>query len=186
MRYVPENAEARTTNVGLNVGKSVVAKDDSMPTYQLGGRDAGSFEIVLGTGQIMVGDDAKLDHESKPTHSVTVTATDSHNATDTITVTIHVTDVDEPPAAAAMEYTKIVDDYTENDTVEVVDLDAVDPEEASPIIWSLLSGASQPFAPEVDGTALADADIADNAKFEISDAGVLTFKEAPNFEAGER
>ena len=38
-----------------------------------------------------------MDHESKPTHTVTVTATDPHNASATITVTIHVTDVDEAP-----------------------------------------------------------------------------------------
>ena len=146
MRYVPEDAEAET-----NVGKAVVAKDDSMPTYQLGGRDAGSFEINLATGQIMVGDDAKLDHERKPTHTVTVTATDSHNATDTIIVTIHVTDADEPPAA--MEYTKIVDDYTENDMGTVATFTAVDPEEASPVLWSLLSQPPTPVR-VVDGEAL--------------------------------
>ena len=81
----------------------------------------------------------ELDHESKPTHTVTVTATDSHNTSDTITVTIHVTDADEPPAA--MEYIKIVDNYAENDTVEVIDLDAADPEGASPVLWSLLTSA---------------------------------------------
>ena len=36
--------------------------------------------IDLATGQIIVkANDAELDHESKPTHTVTVTATDSHN-----------------------------------------------------------------------------------------------------------
>ena len=173
MRYVPENSQS------IDVGKAVVAKDDPMPTYQIGGRDAGSFEIDLATGQITVKANAKLDHENKPTHTVTVTATDSHNDTDTITVTIHVTDADEPPAA--MMYTYDVDDYTENDDVEVVDLDAVDPEEASPVLWSLLSVLPIPTL-EVDGTDLVDADFADNGAFEISDDGVLTFDEAPDFE----
>ena len=184
MRYVPEDAMK-----GDNVGKAVVAKDDPMPTYQLGGGDAGSFEIDLDTGQITVKANAKLDHERKPTHTVTVTATDSHNVTDTITVTINVTDADEPPAAAAMEeYIKIVDDYTENDTVEVADLDAVDPEEASPVLWSLLDSHTGnqdiPGEGDDDGTDddVAEADIADAGVFKISDAGVLTFDEAPDYE----
>ena len=75
MRYVPENSPEDT-----NVGAQVVAKDIPQPTYQLGGRDAGSFKIGLNDGQIMVKADAELDHESKPTHTVTVTATDSQNA----------------------------------------------------------------------------------------------------------
>ena len=57
-------------------------------------------------GQITVKANAELDHETKPTHTVTVTATDPHNASDTITVTIHVTDVDEAPV--------IMVDSTEN------------------------------------------------------------------------
>ena len=178
MRYVPEDAAE-----GAKVGKMVIAKDpgDTLG-YMLGGADAGGFDIELLTGQIAVGADAELDHESKPTHTVTVTATDLHNTSDTITVTIHVTDADEPPAA--MEYIKIVDNYAENDTVEVIDLDAADPEGASPIAWSLLRALTDPI-PEVDGEQLVDADFADNAKFDISDAGVLTFKEAPNFEADD-
>ena len=74
-------------------------------------------------------------------------------------------------------------EHAENDMGTVATFTAVDPEEASPVLWSLLSPLPSP-APEVDGTALVPADIADNAKFEISDAGVLTFKEAPDFEAG--
>ena len=75
-------------------------------------------------------------------------------------------------------------DYAENDTGVVATFTAVDPEEASPIAWSLLRALTDPI-PEVDGEQLVDADFADNAKFDISDAGVLTFKEAPNFEADD-
>ena len=61
------------------------------------GPDAGSFAKIDLMGQITVSDAAELDHETKPTHTVTVTATDPHNTSATITVTIHVTDVDEAP-----------------------------------------------------------------------------------------
>ena len=175
MRYVPEDAMDP-----VNVGQPVVAKDpgDTL-SYMLGGADADGFDIGLLTGQIAVGADAELDHESKPTHTVTVTATDSHDATDMITVTIHVTDADEPPAA--MEYIKDVDNYAEDDTVQVIDLDATDPEGASPIVWSLPSQLPTP-PPEVDGTALVSDDLDDNGEFKISDAGVLTFDEKPDYE----
>ena len=69
MRYVPENVQV------VNVGEPVVAKDIPPPTYQLGRPDAGSFEIGLTDGQITVKADAELDHETKPTYTVTVTAT---------------------------------------------------------------------------------------------------------------
>ena len=159
-----------------------------MPTYQLGGADAGSFEIGLGTGQITVKANAELDHEDKPTHTVTVTATDSHNASVTITVTIHVTDVDEAPAA--MEYIKTVE-YPENGTGPVLTLTAVDPEDASPIIWSPLASNDSgdqdiPGEGGNDGAEVADDVMADDVEdgdlFKISADGVLEFKAKPDFE----
>ena len=72
-------------------------------------------------------------------------------------------------------------DYAENDMGAVATFTAVDPEEASPVLWSLLSELPDP-APEVDGTALVEEEVADNGAFEISDDGVLTFDEAPDFE----
>ena len=98
MRYVPEDADP-AADPAVKVGQPVVAKDPGdTRSYMLGGTDADGFDIELLTGQITVGADAELDHESKPTHTVTVTATDPHGATDMITVTIHVTNVDEAPA----------------------------------------------------------------------------------------
>ena len=45
----------------------------------------------------MVDPDAELDHETDPTLRVIVTAKDAHGESDTIIVTIRVTDVDEKP-----------------------------------------------------------------------------------------
>ena len=90
-RSVPENTAA-----GANVGAAVTATDpdgDTL-TYALSGDDEMYFAID-NMGQIKVGADAMLDYETKETYMVTVTATDSQMATDTIDVTIMVADVDE-------------------------------------------------------------------------------------------
>ena len=73
-------------------------------------------------------------------------------------------------------------EYTENDTSPVLTLSASDPEGAAPIIWSILEVVPDP-APVVGGTDLVRADSADFASFDISQSGVLTFKEEPSFEA---
>ena len=80
---------------GANVGAAVTAMDadgDTL-TYALGGTDAASFAIDPATGQLMTL--AALDFETKPTYSVTVTASDSGGLSDSIDVTITVTNVDE-------------------------------------------------------------------------------------------
>ena len=48
-------------------------------------------------GQITVGADTMLDYETKMSYMVTVTATDQDGESDSIEVTINVTDVDENP-----------------------------------------------------------------------------------------
>ena len=87
-RTIEENTEA-----DQNVGTPVSATDqDAGETliYTLGGTDAASFSIIPRSGQLQT--KATLDHETKPSYTVTLTATDSSDASDTITVTITVTD----------------------------------------------------------------------------------------------
>ena len=187
MRYVPEDAMVPEDEMeGADVGAPVKAKDADALTYTLSGADAGSFDIVLNDGQIMVGAKAKLDHEGKPTHTVTVTATDPHGATDTTTVTIMVTDVDEAPKVSDKEDSTVTSmktiSYAEKGTGPVMTLTASDPEGVTPIVWSKLEAIGDP-AEEIDGDALGDLDIADFASFEISSAGVLTFMSPPDFES---
>ena len=71
--------------------------DDTSITYLLGGADASSFSIAPATGQISVGANAALDHETKDTYVVTVTARDLEGLSSSVDVTINVTDVDEAP-----------------------------------------------------------------------------------------
>ena len=89
-RSVAENTAAR-----MNIGTPVAATDADNDTlsYALSGTDAGSFDIGMSTGQLMT--KAALDYETKMSYMVTVTATDPDGASDSIMVTIMVTDVDE-------------------------------------------------------------------------------------------
>ena len=161
-RSVLENTEA-----GQNIGSPVKAADpdngDTL-TYALGGTDAGSFDIVTTSGQLQTKDG--LNREAKDSYTVTVSVRDSKNASgaaDTatdasVTVTITVTDENETPVITGDSSP----DYVENDTADVANYTATDPDNGT-IIWSL-SGA-------------------DASKFFISANGVLTFKTSPDFEA---
>ena len=99
-RTVPEN-----TPVGTNVGPEVSAPDADL-TYTLLGTDARFFDLDTTTGQIKVR--AALDYETKSSYVVQVTVRDGKDANgvpdtevdDTISVTINVTDVDEPAGAS--------------------------------------------------------------------------------------
>ena len=93
-RSVPEDAEADD-----NVGTPVTARDIDSATliYRLTG--ASEFEIVEDTGQIQVAPGVTLDRERTPSYEVTVTASDGKGGTDSITVTINVSNVNEAPTA---------------------------------------------------------------------------------------
>ena len=84
---------AENTPAGGNVGAPVAASDDGALTYTLRGVDAASFNIVPATGQLQV--KSTLDYETKNSYTVAVRATGVDGATDEITVTITVSDVDE-------------------------------------------------------------------------------------------
>ena len=91
-RSVPENV-----NRGTNVGDPVTAVDDDegLIRYSLSGDDAAAFSIVSTTGQIRTR--ADLDHEVKSTYTFTITVRDATNLSDTQSVTVTVTDVEEAP-----------------------------------------------------------------------------------------
>ena len=102
-RSIAENSAADAA-----VGAVVTATDteNDTLTYSLSGTDASSFSIDSATGQIKVGSSTTLDFESSTTsYSVTVGVSDLKDSSDTadtvvddtITVTINVTDVNEPP-----------------------------------------------------------------------------------------
>ncbi len=127
-RSVSENT-ATNTNIGAPVAATDLDAGDTL-TYSLGGTDAASFAINESTGQLKT--EAALDYEAKPTYTVEVTARDASSLSDTITVTVNVTNVNEDPTfgerAAA---TRSVSENTATNTnigdpITAIDLDAGD------------------------------------------------------------
>ena len=159
---------AESPVAGRNVGTPVSATDSDagdILTYELGGADAASFDIIPRSGQLKT--KAALDYEAKKEHRVTVSVRDSKDADDrddtttdgTISVNIFVTDVDEPPEVTGLPSVN----YAENGTETVATYTAHDPEGDTTVDWTL-GGA-------------------DYDDFSISNGGVLTFKTSPNYEA---
>ena len=147
------------------VGDPVVATDpdDTNLTYSLEGRDAGFFDIDWETGQITVGEGTSLDFEARKTYTVTVRAKDASNDSDSVTVNISVTNVDEDPEITAGP---MMVDYAENGTGTVATFTATDPEDdsASPrlaLAWSVTG--------------------ADQGEFTV-DGGMLKFNTTPDYE----
>ena len=97
---------AENTGSGVNIGSAVSATDadENTLTYSLGGTDASSFSINSTNGQLRT--NASLDYETKSSYSVSITVSDGYNGSDTITVTVNVTDVDETPANNAPVFTE--------------------------------------------------------------------------------
>ena len=75
-----ERSVAENSTAGTDVGSAVRATDadNDTLTYSLEGTDADSFSIVRARGQIQTF--AALDHEDKPSYSVTVRADDGKGA----------------------------------------------------------------------------------------------------------
>ena len=92
IRYVLEG-----TPPNVAIGLPVSATDDDGETleYSLGGTDASSFSIDSNSGQLRTKD--PIDYETKNSYSVLVSASDTKEGKDEITVTINVTDQNEAP-----------------------------------------------------------------------------------------
>jgi VCBS repeat-containing protein len=97
---LPENS-ANGTAVG-----TATATDPDLPAQTLtfaitGGDPSGAFAINASTGAITVANSSALDFETTPTFTLTVTVTDNGtpNLSDTGTITVNLTDLNEAPVA---------------------------------------------------------------------------------------
>ena len=85
-----------------NIGQPVAATDPDTGetlTYTLEGTDAGKFDIVSTSGQLLTKVGTKYDYEQQRTYSVTVVVEDSDDNSAEIMVTLSVIDQNEPPLA---------------------------------------------------------------------------------------
>ena len=90
---------AENTAAGVNIGLPVKATDPDGDTlrYTVGGDDGHSFTVNQATGRLRT--KSALDFERKSSYRVTMGVFDPKGASDTITVTITVTDVPDVPLA---------------------------------------------------------------------------------------
>ena len=139
---------------------SATDPENDRVTWTLTGDDAEDFR-VSGTGAItfqMAPDFETLaDEGENNVYNVVVTATDSGGLSDSITVNITVTDVNEGPVVTG----DATVEYAENGTAAVAAYTAADPEGAT-VTWSLTGD--------------------DAEDFRVSGTGALTFQMAPDFE----
>ena len=154
-RTIRENLRA-----GRNVGAPVTATDGNNDrlTYSIAASD--EFEIVESTGQLRT--KAELDYEGREQHFVTVTATDPGGLTDTVSVTITVTDVNEGPEISRVGSApgSVRENY--DPSLVLARYTATDPEGGTVSRW------------RTSGT--------DGGDFVISEQGELRFRNSPDYE----
>ena len=94
-RSVPENTAANT-NIGTALPEATDTDNDPL-TYTLEGADATSFGFDPATRQLSTKSGVTYDRETQSSYAVTLKADDGNGGTDTIAVTITLTNVIEPP-----------------------------------------------------------------------------------------
>ena len=152
IRSVLENTAA-----GENIGTPFTAADADTLIYSLGGTDAAAFDIVPASGQLQTA--APLDFEEKSSYEVVVTATDPSGASDSITVTITVSNLDE---AGTVELSTVQPQVGTELTATLTDLDGT----PSLVSWQWARGdsATGPFT-NVSGGASYTPVTADVGKY---------------------
>ena len=99
-RSIAENTPANT-NIGDVIPAATDADMDDLE-YSMEGDDAASFNFNVTTRQISTKSGVTYNFEAtKNSYSVTIKADDGNGGTDTVDVTISLTDVDEPPDTPA-------------------------------------------------------------------------------------
>ena len=137
---------AENTAAGQNIGDAVAATDADNDTleYTLSGTDASSFSIVSTSGQLQT--KAALDYETKPSYSVTVSVSDNKGGSDSIAVTIDVTNVNEAPSFPQRRATLSIAENSPPGTNIGDAFNATDPDRDDTLTYSLVRGDAASFS----------------------------------------
>ena len=158
---VDENSETFSRRYNASDPEGVA----STFTWSLSGTDGGDFNIDRSTGELTFRNtpnyESPADSNRNNEYLLTVMATDEGGLRGSLAVTVTVNDVNEVPKFTSSSMSKISFTYPENSTSALYTYQATDPERGT-ITWS------------VSGT--------DDDDFDISETGVLTFANVPDFE----
>lgn len=159
---IAENSANDTT-----IGTLTATDADATKTLEYtitAGNSLGIFNIGRTTGVISIADNTKLDREQVASVVLTVEVSDGGpgtQRTDTAAVTVNITAVnDNSPVFTSSNAITMSENTTAVGTVVATDADLP----AQTVTYTITGGA-------------------DSAKFNLTTAGVLTFKAAPNFES---
>jgi large repetitive protein len=127
---------------GTSVGTVTATDPDPGQTLTFsltGGNTGGAFAINASTGQLTVANSAALDFETTPTFSLTVQALDNGSPplAGTGTVTVNLTDVNEPPVVTPATFT--IPENSPNGT-SVGTVTATDPDAGQTKTFSITAG----------------------------------------------
>ena len=138
-------------------------------TYGIDTTHNNKFEIDRDSGQLRVGSAANLDHETKDSYNLTVTATDPSTASASQIVTITIEDVNEPPVANE-DSTTIREDSPTSITVLANDMD---PEKADLMVTAPDRTSHATLIVQSDGSILytpnLNFDKQDKFSYQVSD-----------------
>ena len=163
---LPENSSNGTV-VGMAGGTDVDAGD--ILSYSVtGGTGAAYFAVDPSTGEITVTDSTGLDYETHPTYTLVIEVEDHDGLTDTATVTINLTDVNEPPVYDDATFS--LAENSGNATIVGL-LTGVDPDAASTVTFSIAGG----------NTGGAFSIGASTGLISVANAAALDFETNPTF-----
>ena len=127
--------------VGSNVGAAVTATDpeSNTITYSIPGTNTGGF-TVTSSGQIQTGE--VLDREDTDSYTITLRA-QATGGSDTISVTISVTNVNEAPEFSSDTASRSVPENSGSGTNVGAAVSATDPDAGDSLVYTLFNGLSR-------------------------------------------
>ncbi|MDQ3914910.1 MAG: cadherin domain-containing protein [Actinomycetota bacterium] len=181
---LPENSPN-----GTSVGTATFSDQDAGQTHAFaitGGNTGGAFQINASNGEITVADANDVDFETNHPFSLTVQVTDDGSPvqSDTATVTVNLTNVNEVPTDIALSSLNVPENSSIGTTVG--SLSATDPDAGDTHTFSLVSGTGDTDNSRftVDGSALKTAETFDfetqgpfSIRVRATDAGSLQREE---------